>query len=333
MRWIVDFSVWEIIEEEEERSLIGVIGRWCDDDDGPSESRHTRTNPVVICMTTMIIVYQHHRWSRSSIVAAAHGWTSSKNAWNAPSQTFGTPRKLQTKKDERKKWRTGSDWYARRVRFELFFFFFLIFPNRPSLLSACAREFFHGFTVMSFGVNFPLAPLMARGNGMPCLACLLAVHVLAASLSKVFFILFYFFFFGWTRTPWTGGGSGWRDRRTDRRFFLFFLFPPRKNQIFFFLFISTTTAGIIFCAGHTKVAVTRLVCCDIGRRLHAGRKTMAQPVSVPNGQRARSIISRGRKTFSFFFSHFSSFFFCKYITSSGHLVWLAIIIVWPPAKS
>jgi hypothetical protein len=26
---------------------------------------------------------------------------------------------------------------------------------------------------------------------------------------------------------------------------------------------------------------------------------------VPNGQRARSIISRGRKTFSFFFFHFS----------------------------
>jgi hypothetical protein len=49
---------------------------------------------------------------------------------------------------------------------------------------------------MSFGVNFPLAPLMVRGNGMPCLACLLAVHVLAASLSKVFFILFYFIFFG-----------------------------------------------------------------------------------------------------------------------------------------
>lgn len=98
------------------------------------QSQDTQELTRWLCMTTMIIVYQHHRWSRSSIVAAAaHGWTSSKNAWNAPSQTFGTPRKLQTKKDERKKWRTGSDWYARRVRFELFFLF-IFFKFSPIVL-------------------------------------------------------------------------------------------------------------------------------------------------------------------------------------------------------
>jgi hypothetical protein len=80
------------------------------------------------------------------------------------------------------------------------------------------------------------------------------------------------------------------------------------------------------------VAVTRLVCCDIGRRLHAGRKTMAQPVPSRMANVQGRLSPAVAKLFLFFF-HFSSFFFCKYITSSGHLVWLAIIIVWPPAKS
>ncbi len=184
---------------------------------------------------------------------------------------------------------------------------------------------------MSFGVNFPLAPLMARGNGMPCLAA--ACWQFTSSPRPCprfsFFSFLLFFRGGHARRERAAAAVGVIDGRTAD--FSYFSFSHHeKNQIIFFLFVSTTTAGIIFCAGHAKVAVTRLVCCDIGRRLHAGRKTMAQPVPVPpNGQRARSIISRGRKTFSFFFP----FFFCKYITSSGHLVWLAIIIVWPPAKS
>lgn len=266
------------------------------------QSQDTQELTRWLCMTTMmmITVYQHHRWSRSSIVAAAHGWTSSKNAWNAPSQTFGTPENYKQKKRRTKKWRTGSDWYARRVRFELFFCFLKFSPI--VLLSLClCPGFFHGFTVMSFGVNFPLAPLMARGNGMPCLACLLAVHVLAASLSKVFFILFYFIFFGVD----THAVNGRRQRlawSTDGPpIFLLFVFPPRKNQIIFFLFVSTTTAGIIFCAGHTKVAVTRLVCCDIGRRLHAGRKTMAQPVPSRMANVQGRLSPAVAKLFLFFF--------------------------------
>ncbi len=179
-------------------------------------------------------------------------------------------------------------------------FCFLNFPPRPPLGPGIFSRV-HRHVVRR---QFPPCSFDGKGK-WDALPCLPAGSSRPRRVLVQGFLLFYFIFSGWTRTPWTGGGSGWRDRRTDRRFFFFFFFPPRKKSNNFFLFVSTTTAGIIFCAGHAKVAVTRLVCCDIGRRLHAGRKTMAQPVPVPNGQRARSIISRGRKTFSFFFFHFS----------------------------
>jgi hypothetical protein len=90
---------------------------------------------------------------------------------------------------------------------------------------------------MSFGVNFPLAPLMVRGNGMPCLACLLAVHVLAASLSKVFFYFILFFRGGHARRERAAAAVGVIDGRTAD-FSSFSFSHHEKNQIIFsFLFL------------------------------------------------------------------------------------------------
>lgn len=194
---------------------------------------------------------------------------------------------------------------SRSIRVIFLFFKFSTIVS----LSACARDFFTGSPSCRLA---SISPLLLWWQGeMGCLALPACWQFTSSPRPCPRFSLFYFilFFSGWTRTPWTGGGSGWRDRRTDRRFFLFFLFPTTKksNNFFSFCFYDDCWDNIL-CRTHKsgRDSISLLWYRQTPSRWAQNNGT-ASP--VPNGQRARSIISRGRKTFSFFFFIFLHFSF------------------------
>ena len=108
-------------------------------------------------------------WSSSG-----YGWTESKNAWNKRQTPHGTG-EITIIIKEVETWPSWSDWYARRV------------PTGDSL-GGFSFLFFLGFFSPSVGHECRSAWFSARLLRLGG-SCLLAVHVLAASLSKVFVFL------------------------------------------------------------------------------------------------------------------------------------------------